>query len=211
MSLQAELDELLSNAQEHIDNLKQQSQLEKQLAKDMPAKFEENIQAFIEYLPDVAAKFRHYQPEVLQMFCAASGDANLIDPTTGNQMYGDEPKQQSIDQVSRTIAEPKFTRLAFGQDENEVNSFIHTNYVSKMYRRFLKAKEELEPMDCVPEHIGSAVMFGIGLGYHLRPLIEQVTIDHYILLSLILIGFLLACTLVIGSMCLKPLMNVMVL
>ncbi|MFT4925429.1 MAG: hypothetical protein ACI8WB_001522 [Phenylobacterium sp.] len=178
MSLQAQLDEMLIFAEEQVNKLSQKTKLEKQLVKEMPIKFEENIQAFIKYLPDVAAEFRHYRPKNLKLYCTPSGVANIIDTKTGDPLYSEDPKQQCREQVDRLIANPQFTSLSFSQDENETNTFIHTKYLAEMYKIFLDAEKVLEPMTTVPDHLGSTILFGIGLGYHMRPFVEDITVDH---------------------------------
>lgn len=178
MSLEKEIDLLLLNAKEQISKLEKQSILEQNLLRNMPQKFEENLEAFSRYLPDVAKEFRNYKVSDLKLFCSASGDLNIIDNKTGGSLYGDCPITQCHEQVNRQIEKPKFTKLSFSQSDKEVNPFIHTKYLKKMHQCFLDAKNKLKPLSTAPDHIGSAIIFGIGLGYHLKPLLEKITIDH---------------------------------
>jgi hypothetical protein len=176
MSTQSEIDAIVAVAEAQVNKLVQKNELEKKLAKAMPAKFEENIQAFEKYLPKIAEEFYHFKPNSLQLFCAESGDLNIFQD--GTALYGEDPRKQSYDQVQKVKEKPKLTSMSFSQNKNEVNDFIHTKYVAQMYNVYLDAKEKYEPMTRVPSHLGSAVIFGIGLGYHFRPLLEDVTIDH---------------------------------
>ncbi|MFT5162232.1 MAG: hypothetical protein ACI9FJ_000800 [Alteromonadaceae bacterium] len=178
MSSQDELDEIVAFAEEQVKKLAEKAKLEKDLARQMPHKFEENIRAFGKYLPKVAEQFRHYRPKEMQLFCAKSGAANLIDSVSGTPLYGDDPVGQCRDQVDRLIASPQFTSLAFSLSEDVQNTFIHTKYLNEMYQVYLQAKKEFEPLSTVPEHLGSAIVFGVGLGYHLTHLLNDITIDH---------------------------------
>ena len=178
MSSQDELDEIVAYAEQQMAQFSQKAEREKILARQMPLKFEENIRAFGKYLPKVAEQFRHYRPTELKLFCAASGAANLMDSQSGNPLYGDDPVLQCREQVDRIIAKPQFTSLAFSLNEDVHNTFIHTKYLNEIYHVFLDAQKELEPLTTVPEHLGSAIVFGVGLGYHLKHLLDDVTIDH---------------------------------
>jgi hypothetical protein len=178
MSSLDEIDELLAHAEKQLDLMAEKARLEKALAHSMPRKFEENILAFEKYMPQIAAQFRHYRPKETQMVCSLSGAANLIDNLTGRPLYGDDPVEQSRQQVEEVIENPKYTRLAFSLDEEVENTFIHTKYMHKIHQVFLDAQEELKPLTTIPEHLGSMILFGVGLGYHLRHLVDEITIDH---------------------------------
>lgn len=176
MSTIADIDQILSEAQTQIKKITKKSTLEKKLSRELPKKFEENIKAFEKYMPDIAKEFYHYKPGELQLFCSDSGDLNIIED--GLPLYGENPRKQSIEQVEKNKKHPKLTSLSFSQNENEVNNFIHTKYVAKMYNLYLSKKDKFESLHSIPSHLGSAIIFGVGLGYHLKPLLEDVTIDH---------------------------------
>jgi hypothetical protein len=174
----AELDALLSYAETQLESLAKQTQLERVLAGAMPDKFAENMQAFSKYLPKIADQFRDYQPNSMQFFCAKSGVANIIDEQLGSALYDDDPIAQCRAQVDDLIANPQFTSLAFSLDEEVTNNFIHTKYMTEIYDLFLEQQKKLAPLTTIPEHLGSMVIFGIGLGYHLTHLLNDITIDH---------------------------------
>ncbi len=173
-----EISEILANAEQKVQQLSERAQKEKALEKKMGQRFEKNIVALKKYLPDIAAQFRHYKPESMQFFCAPSGDANIVESTSGVPLYSDDPIEQCRDQVQRNIEQPKYTSIGFSSEEEQSNTFIHSRYMGAIYKEFLKEKETLEPLTSIPEHLGAMIMFGVGLGYHLPALFEQVTIDH---------------------------------
>jgi hypothetical protein len=178
MSLKQELDELVLYAEKQIATLAEQKELEQTLAEEMPLRFEQNIKALVKYLPDIAAQFRHYRPKSLKLFCSPSGSMNIIDDDTGIPLYGDDPIQQCREQVDKLIDAPKFSTMAFDMSDDVFNTFIHTKYLQQLYKKYLDAREELELLTSCPDHLGSTIIFGIGLGYHLPILLDDITIDH---------------------------------
>jgi hypothetical protein len=173
-----DFESLLRRAQDEIDKLSEKQNLESQLKSLMPVRFEKNIQAFSKYLPKIAEEFRHYKPQNLELFCTDSGHLNIIDPLTGKALYGQDPLQQCEEQVERLSKKPQFSTLDYNIPEKSLDTFIHTKYLRIMHNIYLEAKKTLEPLKTMPEHLGSAVIFGIGLGYHLEPLFNKTTIDH---------------------------------
>ncbi|WP_404390822.1 6-hydroxymethylpterin diphosphokinase MptE-like protein [Pseudoalteromonas phenolica] len=178
MNLEQEFEELIEHAEQQVQLAAQHHQLEKSLIKSMPKQFEKNIQAFIKYLPDIAEEFRHYKPKNLNLFCSKSGELNIIDNATKSPLYGHEPSKQCEKQVEKVLKKPQFSSLEFGMNEGLDDEFIHTTYVRQMYQVYLDAKQKYEKLTEAPDHIGSSIIFGIGLGYHLKPLLDAVTIDH---------------------------------
>jgi hypothetical protein len=178
MSSLQEFDEIVAIAEQHMKKLAKKAEQEKLMAAKMSPKFEENIKAFVKYLPDIAKQFRHYRPKDLNFFCSPSGVANLVDSITGSALYNDDPIKQCREQVEDQIKNPQFTSLAFSLEEVENDTFIHSKYMHKIYKTYLDAKEVLEPLTTIPEHLGALVMFGAGLGYHFPFLLKDITIDH---------------------------------
>lgn len=173
-----EFDTLLQQAQDQINILSNKQKLEQKLQQSMPKVFEENIRAFAKYLPDIAEEFRNYKPRELDLVCSESGHLNVIDPRTGSLLYGQDPVEQSKAQIERLEKKPQFSTLDYNIPEKSLDTFIHTKYLRKLHNRYLGAKKNFEPLKTMPEHLGSAIVFGIGLGYHIKPFLDKTTIDH---------------------------------
>jgi hypothetical protein len=177
MSLDKELQELEELATQQFNSLSEQCELEQELMTKFPLKFAENMKAFEKYLPDIYAQFKNYQPENIKITCTKSGLANIYDDESQSNLYSEDPLKQCRVQVDKQIENPQFTSLSFGKDEAEHN-FIHTKYMNKLNNIYLDAENELTPIETMPDHLGSMIMFGIGLGYHLPLLIDDITIEH---------------------------------
>jgi hypothetical protein len=177
MSLDKELKELESKAAKHFQVLSKQHEFEEKLQENFPKKYSENMAAFKKYLPDVYKQFKNHPKNKIKLTCTKTGVANIFDHKSNTYLYNDDPISQCRDQVDNQIKNPQFTALSFTKDEAE-NGFIHTKYMNKLNDTFLKASEELESIKTMPNHLSSMIIFGIGLGYHLSHLLEDVTIDH---------------------------------
>lgn len=175
---QDEINQILETAERQFEQVSKQAEMEKALNKQMGQRFEENIAALKQYLPDIAAQFRHYKPKSMRFFCSPSGHANIIEPASGLALYDDDPLKQCQEQVQRNIDDPKFTALAFAEDDVQSKTFLHVKYMKQIYGAYQEEAKVQEPLKCIPEHLGSMIMFGIGLGYHLPELLEKITIDH---------------------------------
>lgn len=175
---QDDLNAILANAERQLDAQLEKADRERALDLKMRQRFERNIQALKQYLPDIAAEFRHYKPKSMQIFCSPSGEANILEPTAGLPLYGDDPIAQCRAQVDRNIEKPLYTSIGFSKDDIQNESFIHIKYMNQIYDVYDEARQRLDPLTTIPEHLGSMIMFGIGLGYHFEPLLEKVTIDH---------------------------------
>lgn len=177
MLIDIELEQLTKLATKKIDELTDKNELEQQLRRQMSEKYTENIEAIKHYLPDVYESFKNHQVNNLQITCSPSGVANIYDHDKESFLYSDDPISQCRKQVDEQIKSPHFTALSFEKDEAE-NDFIHTKYMNKLNNVFLNASEKLKPIEKMPDHLGSMIIFGIGLGYHLKHLLEDITIDH---------------------------------
>lgn len=173
-ALQQEIEKLQAQLGEVVDYY----QSAKEFDSAGRLRLEHNLQAFEKYIPAIAAEFRNYQPTELKLYVGKSGSANLFDDATNSWLYADDAKQQCKTQLERLMASPVYTKIAFSADDAVDNTFIHTRYMKLMYSHFVEADEKLKPLDSVPDHLGSGIVFGVGLGYHIEMLLEQVSFDH---------------------------------
>ncbi|MDB4279412.1 DUF115 domain-containing protein [Paraglaciecola sp.] len=177
MTFNNELDKLEKIAEDKFKALADHQDLEQKLSHSMQLKFADNIAALSLYLPDIYKQFKDYPPENLQITCTKTGVANIFDQSTNSFLYSEDPVKQCREQVDHQIQNPQFTALSFKENEDE-HGFIHTKYMNKLNDLFVKASKDLKPITTMPDHIGSMIIFGIGLGYHLTQLLEDITIEH---------------------------------
>ncbi|WP_370317402.1 6-hydroxymethylpterin diphosphokinase MptE-like protein [Pseudoalteromonas sp.] len=168
--------------QEKLESLSQQLNKkldkevqEQQFAERANLKFEENLLAFKQFFPEIYEKYLTYTPsEKFQFILNENGTANLIDYETGVPMYSDDPIGQAEKQVEKNIDSPHIGRVDHSSVaflENNTN-FIHVDLMKSMGGVFLNAKENLSNNEKLDDVLPSLILFGVGLGYHLLPLLK---------------------------------------
>ncbi|MCO4798658.1 MAG: motility associated factor glycosyltransferase family protein [Colwelliaceae bacterium] len=145
------------------------------------ARFEENIVAFKQYFPEIYNKFVSYQPdEKFQLMVNDNGTANIIDYDTLVPMYSDTPVKQITEQVASSLANPELGNLNFSGVEflENTTDFLHVHLMKAIGAKYNKAQRGLSANKSVDNKVPSTIIFGIGLGYHLMPLIEASTASY---------------------------------
>ncbi|MFT2112675.1 6-hydroxymethylpterin diphosphokinase MptE-like protein [Marinomonas sp. 2405UD68-3] len=168
--------ESLSNK---IDISLKKKQREEVFVLNANLKFEENLLSFKKFFPEIFDKFLNYIPDdKFNLIVNDNGSANIIDYETGIPMYSDDPVSQISNQVNENIKNPilgKTDHSSIAGIGNSLN-FLHIDLMNSMGEIFSEAKKSLKPNDSLDNKIPSMMIFGIGLGYHLRQLIENRTI-----------------------------------
>lgn len=148
--------------------------------------FDNNIKAFKQYFPDIAEKFAYHNPkEKFNLFLSASGAANIIDYETGVPMYGDSPIEQSKKQVEETIKKPVIGRVdhsAIASLKNETG-FKHVTLMQNIGKVYNEAQAVLNKNTQVCKKMPSMIIFGVGLGYFLDCLIDNVDASYISILE----------------------------
>ncbi|WP_462163496.1 6-hydroxymethylpterin diphosphokinase MptE-like protein [Pseudoalteromonas xiamenensis] len=160
------------------DMLKQaqfQAEREAIFAEVANLKFEKNLKKFYQYFPEIYNKFLHYQPsEKFQLLVNENGTANLIDYDTGVPIYSEDPVAQSAQQIKDNVETPILgvtDHSSVATLENEAN-FIHVDLMRAIGKHYNEAKSALPAYRKVGNSIPSAMVFGIGLGYHLLSIVD---------------------------------------
>ncbi len=172
-----DIEKNLQDLASKIDNLAQLSKMNEELSNASLDRFHANIAAFKHFVPDLAKRFENYEANDLKVISAKSGDANVLDPATKIWLYGDNPREECKEQVEKNFTNPIYTNISF-QDNDVDNNFIHSFYMDKMYRNFKKSYSDAKLLKRKINHINAAIIFGVGLGYHLEYLTEQCTFEH---------------------------------
>lgn len=175
------LDKELKQAESQIEQLKAHAEIEREFAEQANLRFEKNLLAFKHYFPDIYEKFLHHQPtEQFNLFVNDNGLANIVDYDTQVPMYGEDPIAQTERQVEGSFIQPEIGRIdhsSVEKLENQVN-FKHVSLMQDLGRSYNDVKSALAPNLAVDKKIPSMVIFGVGLGYHLFPLIEKTTATY---------------------------------
>ncbi|MGE6294801.1 6-hydroxymethylpterin diphosphokinase MptE-like protein [Aeromonas media] len=167
------LDETLAKAEQEAQRLQQQTEQEAAMAVALPLRFEQNMAAFRQYIPHIADMYETYQPvRPFKFFCTENGQPNLAWLDDGVAVYGAEPYLICETLVSEFMEKGSLSKFSFNQEANPIG-FMHVDYLNKLnaYLDDISATETL--LGHVPNEVPSALIFGVGLGYHLGYLYER--------------------------------------
>lgn len=119
----------------HIDPLKQKD-IELAFAKQIDGLRRTNIESFKRYIPSLVPLMSNDNSGTHTLFCNKQGRANIVDISTGQVVYGENPREETLTQLSNNLSNAQ---------EIFVAEFEGTS---------------------------AAVVFGLGLGFHLEELVS---------------------------------------
>jgi len=172
------MDEMLNEIEQKLVNKQTQLQLEKNFSELANYTYANNLVAFEHYFPEIHSKFKDFQPqEKFKLLVNRDGSPNIIDYDTGLPMYGDHAEQQIQQQVDQAIANPLISSADYSYLEfidNNADLFLHSDLIVEVGKIYNQTAKALAQNKCKTGRIPGCVIFGIGLGYHILPLTEQV-------------------------------------
>ena len=170
------LEKNFRDVEDKLEKLQNKIVLEEAFSVQANERFEQNILTFKKYFPDIYQRFVSYSPKKsFQLEVNPDGTGNIIDYDTKVPMYSNTPIEQVEQQVKESLANPELSRVDFSSVEfiEDTADFLHVRLMSKVGEAYNKARNELNENLTVSKAIPSKVIFGIGLGYHLMPLINK--------------------------------------
>ncbi|TMO57471.1 motility associated factor glycosyltransferase family protein [Pseudoalteromonas phenolica] len=159
-------------------------ELENLFAQDANIRFEKNLQSFEKYYPDIAEAIKNFKTDSLALHVCEDGDANIIEKSTGVALYSDHPRKQSHEQVEKNYSSPTFCTVKYGQlfTPDEGDERIHSRYMSLLNKKISDTRESDSEgsfeLNFLPNTFPASMIFGIGLGYHLEKLFDEVTFNY---------------------------------
>ncbi|WP_392343960.1 6-hydroxymethylpterin diphosphokinase MptE-like protein [Pseudoalteromonas prydzensis] len=182
------------NFQDQINDIEQkltQAQAhelrEQQFAVEANERFAKNLAAFEHYYPDVFKAIQEFQPR--EDFClhvTKSGHGNFVPNGKEAPLYDDNPVEQARQQVEKAVKNPTLTLTEYtrynplSRDER-----IHIRYMQTLGKYMLDLKDAGEPeqLKSLPAQFPSGIIFGLGLGYHLQPLLDNTKFDYLFIIE----------------------------
>ncbi|GAA0815528.1 DUF115 domain-containing protein [Colwellia asteriadis] len=171
----------LDDIERKLLRVQKKAEQEHEFSIEANARFEKNLKAFEQYFPEIQKKFINYQPsDSFQFIINDNGTANIIDYDTKVPMYSDDPITQVHEQVVQSLAEPVLSNLNFSGVEflENTTNFLHVDLMKAIGAQYNKAKDNLAANKVVDKKVPSAIIFGIGLGYHLMELAQASTASY---------------------------------
>lgn len=167
------VDSALMQAEQDALRLQQQAEQEAAMAVALPLRFEQNMSAFRQYIPHIAKMYEAYQPvRPFRIFCNENGQPNLTWLDDDVAVYGKEPYLICETLVNEFMEKRTLSRFSFSKESNPLN-FIHVEYLNKLNTYLDDIASRKEMLTKMPHEAPSALIFGVGLGYHLGYLYEK--------------------------------------
>lgn len=174
----ANIDPALAKAEQEVLRLQQQAEQEAAMAVALPLRFEQNLQAFREFIPHIADIFEKYKPtRPFRFFCNENGIPNLLWLDENIALYGVDPFQSAQEQVSQVLSRPFIHKFNFGMEIDYLNQ-AHIKYLNKLCELYGNVSGKLNRLTGVSDSIPMIMMFGVGLGYQLSYLYEKCNVKN---------------------------------
>lgn len=167
-----------------LEDLDEITELQSVMKEDLVYRFQRNIEAFRKYIPEVAKTFEKYTPKTkMDFFCLKNQIPNLIFTDSNDILYKTEdPFELSKKQIDSIINNTNINQLQY-KIEDDPYGQLHFKYNNRLIEI---EQSRIRDKTVTPKQIESlpnCVMLGIGLGYPLADLYNQVEIANLIIVE----------------------------
>lgn len=179
-----DLDKLLKDAEAAIMQIaaKKAEQLQREavFAEESKLRFSDNIAAFEKYYPEIAKTVHDYQPRPeFKIIVTTSGFADFVPANAKIPLYGESPLEIVTEQVNKNLAKGSYSLTTYGFGAESDDPRIHIRYMHALDKVLVELKEKkLTEISVLPEHFPSAIIFGVGLGYHIPLILQKHSFDY---------------------------------
>lgn len=175
-----ELEQLLQQAEATFQSLMDKNERERKFALTSRQLFAKNIQAFEKYYPDVAKTIKEYTPDAdFEILVTPTGHGNFVPKAVGIPIYSDDPIQQTRLQLEKNTAKGYYSLTQYGFGVSTEDMRIHSRYMARLDNEIKALRDQKpEPLDALPTHFPTAMLFGVGLGYIVSQLLEKHSFDY---------------------------------
>lgn len=161
---------MLKDIRIHLDSDEQkQSELEKSLAERATRNYRRNLAAFKAYVPNLANSIEQSTTLDISIFTNRNGELNIVNYSNGLSLYDLEPEKE----VQAQYLE-KSRRCTYCDLEKNVAPLSESKDGIPIYNRYLS-------QPALVKDINVLVVMGVGLGFHLRTLVENHDIKHLVI------------------------------
>ncbi|PCK33225.1 motility associated factor glycosyltransferase family protein [Pseudoalteromonas piscicida] len=180
-NIENQIDEL----EQKLSDVKAHEEREQKFAHEANERFEKNLAAFKKFYPDIFELISNF--ETREDFCihvTKSGHGNFIPKGFTVPLYSEDPIQQARGQVDDRLKAPYTTLTDYSHYPAQEDGRIHIRYMSELTKemKLIKAAEQKKIKE-LPDVFPSAIMFGVGLGYHLPILLEKKSFNYLFIIE----------------------------
>ncbi|AXV64630.1 DUF115 domain-containing protein [Pseudoalteromonas lipolytica] len=179
------LDKELDHLADKLTEVRAHEEREQKFASEANERFVLNLEVFRKYYPDIFNVVSSYKPR--EDFClhvTKSGHGNFKPKDSEVVLYSDNPKAQAKEQVDKYTSQANFGRADYFStqkwDTSPDDDRLHMKYMSKLSGILSERKKERSHKLAfsLPTHYPTALIFGIGLGYHIPELMKKHSFDY---------------------------------
>lgn len=140
--------------------------------------FQRNMRAFEQFDPNIFEFFSDYQPR-RYFVDIVDGFPNILDSDNNNYLYEYPAYLMTEFQVREYQKSPKSTSAMFQFVESNEPGFIHTDSLNKVLQVLLNRRDVNNgKVRELSKNVNSAMIFGVGCGYHIENLSAKHNINH---------------------------------
>ncbi len=167
-----------------LEDLHEITSLQGIMKEGLKDRFNRNIEAFRKYIPDVAKTFEKYTPKTkMDFFCLKNEIPNLIFTDSNDILYKTaDPFELTHNQISNIINNTNINQLKY-QVEYDPYGQLHFKYNNRLVEIEQSVIRDKTVTPKQIESLPNCVMLGIGLGYPLADLYNQVEIANLIIVE----------------------------
>ncbi|TMO86759.1 motility associated factor glycosyltransferase family protein [Pseudoalteromonas ruthenica] len=179
---QTELHKALDEAEQKLSQAQQHQRREAEFAQQANQRFDNNLTAFRKYYPNIAQFIETYQTR--EDFClhvTTSGHGNFFPKDSSVPLYGDDPLEQTREQLKRYTEKANFGQADYlaRKSWEAGDDRLHLQYMQRLSQVLHDVyQKDYKKIVALPEHYPTALIFGIGLGYHIPELLENHSFDY---------------------------------
>lgn len=179
-NVQNQLSELMTK----LTELGSHFEREQQFAKIAEERFNTNLIAFKKFYPGIAKSIEEFSTNsTLELFVSPTCEGNIREYKTGMPLYGKDPISEVEEQVDKQLNDPLVNHIDFSGYASvpDSDTRLHARHLKQL--GLIVRNNKYEKLRAIPERFPTAVIFGIGLGYHLPILSERVQFDYIYLVE----------------------------
>ena len=184
MAVGNEFSAIIQELEDKISTISLIHQNEEIFAVESQKRFHDNLCAFQHYQPKVASAIQKYEPSAdFRLYVTKSGHGNFKPRGSEYPLYGDDPLEQTSEQVDKYTKQSTFGRMDLYQETGEKpesDPRIHVEYMFELMNivaQFEKDKTR-KKIESLPNEYPSCLIFGVGLGYHIPMILERCCFDY---------------------------------
>lgn len=145
-------------------------------------RFKANIKCFKRYLPDIASEFENYTLKTpMKLVCGKNGIHNLLFLQNNELFFKNSDPIDFCKKQVKILLEGHASHRKFNGGIATEGCF-QDKYLSKIISEAKFENKDFSPIKEVG-YIPTAIIFGIGLGYHIADFLEQINVQNLILIE----------------------------